>query len=123
MLSLDHREWEPMPELSLDYALLIHLPRGNPAGASAVTFDLFEGGRGLVLSQDVRAIRKTAKKAIPYQHAVPPTTETTDLQFAAWRGLLDLPAGGDPSSVWEQYQAVWTDDLTEFGEAIAKLRK
>lgn len=121
MLSTDGRTWEPMPVINQDYALLVHVPSDNPGSAAAVTFDMDYGWRGAVTAFEVRELRRAAAKAVPYQHAVPSPTVESLRWCEARAAIQDISAPGDLVGVWEQYQDVWSDDLTELGQQIAGL--
>jgi hypothetical protein len=121
MLASDGSGWEPMPAINQDYALIIHVPSDQPERSEAVTIDLKFGAETCVAALDARRRRKEAKKAVPFVHALPiPTTEALR-HIEARHALQDISDRAQLSAIWEQYQEVWTDDLTELGEQFAAL--
>lgn len=119
ILSVDGTTWEPMPELRKDYAVLMHCPSDNPAATEAVTFDMDFGREALATAVKVYKLRKRAKDEVTHRHATPvPTAEYSRQQQA----VLAIRTLSDPdglAAIWEQYQDVWNDDLTDLGNAVA----
>lgn len=132
MLGLDHKTWEPMPPmlgLSEDeieegkpaYGVIVHVPSDQPERSSAVTMDLpFSAGQ-MVASLDVRWARKAATKAVPFVHALPTPTPEGLRHVEAYQAIQNISDPADLDGVWEQYEDVWTDDLTQLGNRTAAL--
>lgn len=119
MLSEDCTRWEPMPALREDFALLAHVPSNNPNAAALPTFDMAAGRAGLATAHRVLHMRRQADKVIPYQHATPIPTPEQAAHFAAKHAVQTSRTPADLARAWEQYQAVWNDDLTTLGNAVA----
>lgn len=121
MLDTAGKRWDSMPEIDPDYAIIVHVPSDQPERSSAVTMSLSHGEEMMHMAMTVRSRRSNAKKAIPHIYAIPvPTTEA--LRFVeARQALTNIPDPGLMNEVWEQYQDIWTDDLTEHGETVAAL--
>ena len=120
MLSTDGTRWEPMPAIRQDFAILMHVPSDQPERSEAVTMDLWWGGETTVASLEARQRRRDAKKLVPFKHAIPiPTDEA--LRYAEARmALTKISSPDDLTGVWERYQDVWDDALTEFGNTVAE---
>ena len=71
MLAVDGSGWEAMPSLNLESCFCIHVPSDQPDRASCVTFDLAYGLQGLHSALEVRRLRRSARKAVPFVHAIP----------------------------------------------------
>lgn len=121
MLKADGTGWEPMPELSREYGLIMHVPSNQPERSEAVTMDLAYGLSSLAVSLDVRRRRKEAKKMVPFVHALPIPTVPALRYTEARHAIQDISDPADLAGIWEQYQDVWTDDLTQLGEQAAEL--
>lgn len=121
MLKVDGSGWEPMPAINTDFAVILHVPSDQPERAEAVTMDLAYGLASTAVALDARRRRKEAKKAVPFVHALPlPTPEA--LRFVEARhAMQDISDPAELAGIWEQYQDVWTDDLTQLGEQLAAL--
>lgn len=120
MLSLDGTSWEPMPKLNPDYAVLMHCPSNAPEDTAAVTYDLAFGRQALDTALLVRQLRREARKKVPYLHALPIPDAVTHRQHAAVLALRLSRTEADLAKVWEEYQDVWDDALTQLGMTIAE---
>lgn len=121
MLTTDGTGWEPMPTINRDYAVILHVPSDQPERAEAVTMDLAYGLASAAVSLDVRRRRKEAKKLVPFVHALPIPTADALRYTQARHAVQDISDPADLAAIWEQYQDVWTDDLTRLGEQLAAL--
>lgn len=121
MLKTDGTGWEPMPEINTDYAVILHVPSDQPERAEAVTMDLAYGLASAAVALDVRRRRKEAKKTVPFVHALPIPTAESLRYTRARHAIQDISDPADLAAIWEQYQDVWTDDLTQLGEQAAEL--
>ena len=121
MLKMDASGWEPMPEINQEYAICLHVPSDTPEMASAVTFDLWFGGEAMQTALLARKHRADAKTRVPYKHAIPVPTREALRYVEARQALQNISHPDDLNRVWEQYRDVWTDELTQFGEQVAKL--
>lgn len=121
MLMVDGSDWEPMPPLNAKMALLVHVPSDNPSAGVVVPFDMAYGRAGAVTAMDVRGLRRGAAKAVPYKHAIPIPSKDSLLWCDARHAIQDISDPSELATIWEQYQDVWTDDLTQLGRQIAAL--
>lgn len=119
MLSEDCTRWEPMPVLREDFALLAHIPSNDPSTASLPTFDMRAGRAALAVATRALHMRRQADKVIPYQHATPIPSPEQAAHHAARYAVETSHTPADLQAAWEKYQAVWTDDLTQLGNAVA----
>lgn len=119
MLSEDCTRWEPMPELRDDFTLLAHVPSNAPDNAALVTFDLAAGRAAGAVATRVLHMRRQADKVIPYQHATPIPSPEQALRHAAAYAVQTSQTPAELGNAWEQYQVVWTDDLTQMGRTVA----
>jgi hypothetical protein len=85
-----------------------------------VTIDMYFGGESMVESLSVRKRRKDAKTKVP-QHAVPVPSKDALRYVEARDAVLDATDASQMGDIWEKYQEVWTDDLTELGNHVAQL--
>ena len=83
--------------------------------------DLAYGLASTAVSLDARRRRKEAKKAVPFVHALPIPTAEALRYTQARHAIQDISDPADLAAIWEQYQDVWTDDLTQLGEQLAAL--
>lgn len=121
MFAADGSGWEPMPELDLSACYCLHVPSDQPERAACITFDLFWGGTTMVASLEARRLRKAAAKAVPFVHEIPVPSKEALRYVEARDALLDITDAAALGDIWETYQDVWTDDLTELGEHVAQL--
>ena len=125
ILSLDGQSWEPMPEVRQDMAVVIHIPsNADPAKAEAVTIELDAGRAAIESALRVRQMRSMAKNVIPNQVPLPrPDTMTPaggsveGTQMALRQLILTCTSAEQLAQVYDQYAEVWTDELTELGQA------
>lgn len=113
--------WEPMPNLDLSACYCLHVPSNQPERAACVTFDLYWGGETMIASIDARRRRKEAAKKVASVHEIPVPSKAALRYVAARDTVLDITSAEDLPGVWESYQDVWTDDLTELGNTVAQL--
>lgn len=116
MLSLDGTRWEPMPEVSPDYALVAHLPSNDPGKCELVTLDLHAGRDFLELAQRVRDARAGAEKAVARKWDIPRPSVGLDEEIRACTTSEEL------SALWERHAAVWTQEHTQLGMEVLQAR-
>lgn len=121
MLSIDGIRWEAMPEINRDYAVLVHVPSDQPERASVVTLATAFCQQAYHQALVVRDLRRRAKQEIPFVHALPARTPDVARYLEARHAIQDISDPAELGGVWEQYQDVWTDDLTDLGNTIAGL--
>lgn len=123
MLSLDGTEWEPMPPVRQDYAIVAHVPSdADPAKATMVTVDLECGRLAMEAAVRVRHMRSVAKSAIPNVHTIPaPGSAKSGLD--SLRTLVSTCTSRQQlAETYEAYSEHWTDELTELGNAVLARR-
>lgn len=121
MLSIDgERQWEPMPDVDNETCVVLHVPSDQPERASVVPFDMWAGGEALISSLDVRAQRREVPKKVR-AHDLRVASDDAVRYVEARHALLNIKNRGDAAKVFEQYEDVWTDDLTEFGASCIEL--
>lgn len=114
MLDLNGTSWSPMPEIDQDTCVVLHVPSDKPEDAKAVAFDLYAGGEGMITALEVRTQRKViSKKAMAPTLATP--TESAVRYVEARQAIQNITSADDAVAIREQYEDIWTDDLTEFG--------
>jgi hypothetical protein len=121
MMAVDGSGWEPMPEIGQEYAIILHIPSDQPERSAAVTIDMWFGGETMITSLETRRRRKAAPKAVPFVHEIPVPSKAALRYVEARDALLDISYVGDLPDIWEQYEDVWDDSLTELGNHIAEL--
>jgi hypothetical protein len=121
MLKVDGSGWEAMPSLNTESCFCLHVPSDQPERASCVTYDLAYGLKGMHTALEVRDLRRNAKKAVPFVHAIPTPSPEALRYAAARRAIQNISHPDDLPGLWEQYQDVWTDALTTLGMQIAAL--
>lgn len=114
-------EWHPMPKINQSYGVIMHIPSDDPTGATYVTVDLEFGSQVVAESLTARRLRKEAPKLAPGRHTLPIPTAAQQRETAARLAIQTSTQPGDLSSIWEEYQDVWTDDLTQLGETVIEL--
>lgn len=120
MLNLDGLTWSDMPTLNQDYCVVVHLPSDQPDRAAVVPFDLYAGGEGMIAAITVRQQRSSiAKRAMSPVLESP--SEATIRYVEARQAIQNITTADDAVAIREQYEEVWTDDLTEFGAAAFEL--
>src|SRR5699024_2522524 len=118
MLSLAGTRWEPMPGRVSEWSILAHPPSNEPGAAALVTFDLAVGRTGLETARLVRDLRSSAKNDVPHRHAMPTPGEAMARRARAIAAIKASTTPADMGRAWEEYQDVWTDDLTNLGHAV-----
>ena len=118
--TLDGTGWEAMPELREDFAILMHVPSNNPAGAAAITIDKWWGGEMLMSSAEIKNRRKQAPKAVP-KHAVPPPSDKAIRYATARHALSAINTMDDGNAVYADFEDVWDDALDEHATRVAAL--
>lgn len=120
MLSLDGTSWGPMPELTSNTAYLMHVPSDDPKQAACLALNVGFGSEAMRIAVYVRDLRRRAKREGLV--GVIPTPSADALAWAdARHAIQNISHPDDLPGVWEQYQGVWNDDLTELGQQIAGL--
>lgn len=120
MLSMDGRQWEPMPTLSSSTAYLMHVPSDDPRRAACIALNVEFGSEALQVATYVRDLRRRVKREGLTGTIPIPSPEA--LQWAEARhAIQDISDPGDLVGIWERYSAVWTEDLTALGRQIAGL--
>lgn len=120
MLKLDGSGWDPMPELHSDTAYLMHIPSDDPARSSCVALNMAFGREALQVAVYVRDLRRRAKRE-GLTGVIPVPTPDALAWAEARHALQDISDPSELATIWEQYEAVWTDDLTTLGQQIAGL--
>jgi hypothetical protein len=110
-----------MPQINADYAIILHVPSDQPERAEAVTIDLKFGAETMTAALDARRRRKESKKAVPFVHALPIPTDEALAHVAARHAVQDISDPAQLAGIWEEYAAVWSDELTALGEQFAAL--
>lgn len=122
VLSVDGTAWEPFPALDPDTALIAHLPREDPAAAHIVPLNMRFGAEALHTAMTVRRHRTRAEKqaqTVRYDVGSMSTEETRRYQAQFLIETSETEA--EMAQVWEKYQDIWTDDLTELGRRTLRL--
>lgn len=109
MLRLDGSGWDPMPEVSPDYAVVAHVPSNQPGHCSMATFDLHAGREYLDLALEVYRARQEAKSRVSGQWELPMPASGLEAKVRACTSAQEL------SRLWEAHAAEWTQDLTRIG--------
>lgn len=119
ILSLDGKTWEPMPHLMPDVALISHLPREDPDASSMVPIDMEFGHEALHMAVQVRKLRTRAERDVrPVRYALG-SEDTTEVRWhMAHFGIETSRTEAAMAAVWDEYQDVWTPELTELGRAL-----
>lgn len=115
MVTRDGTGYEPMPEVSQQFAVVAHIPSDNPGHCELVTVDLEAGRQALNVAADVRFLRQAARGVIPRQWALPTAVPSLEAQVRGCTSQEQLAA------LWEAHAAEWTDELTALG--MAQLRQ
>lgn len=118
MLSLDGTQWEPMPELDTDTALVSHLPREDPDKSAIVPISMSFGREALAVSMLVRSLRSRAEdEAQDTGYGV--SYDGPDQQRMHYvRHMIETSQNSaDLAKLWEEHEDIWTDDLTQLGRA------
>ena len=121
MLSIDgEQRWEDMPAVDQETCVVLHVPRDEPERASVVPFDMWAGGEALITAMEVRAHRREVPKKVRAHSLRVPSEESVRL-VEARHALLNIKDRTDASSVFEKYEDVWTDELTQLGASCIEL--
>lgn len=120
MLSIDGKSWEPMPEVAEDYAVVLSIPNDHPESSAAITINKEWSAYALIDSVKTRVTRKTAKVEVP-KFALPSPTRESLRYVEARQALSAIASHGDGQAVYDTYQDVWDDDLTDFATTVAEL--
>lgn len=119
LFALDGKSWERMPELVPDFGILIHLPSDNVEKSAAITFDMATSTRLRQMSLDTYVERSQAAKVIPSVHALPIPSPEGLRRARARLAITNISEPGELADLWEEYQDVWTPELTDFGQIVA----
>lgn len=120
LMKLDGSGFEPMPALNRDMALLVHIPSDAPEKSQVIPYSLEAGRRYLQTSITARNHRSQAKYEVPGHTTPIPSPEA--LQYVeAYQAIQAARSVDDLNRVWEAYQSVWTDELTELGRNATTL--
>jgi hypothetical protein len=120
MLKLDGSGWEPMPQLTSDTAYLMHIPSDDPQRSSCVALNVGFGHEALRVAVNVRDLRRRAKRE-GLTGVIPVPTPDALAWAEARHAIQDISHPDELATVWEQYEHVWTDELTTLGQQIAAL--
>jgi hypothetical protein len=114
MLAQDRTEWEPMPEVNKDIALIAHVPSDQPERSQIVPISVWEGGASMVTALTVREERRSADKRMFGQTYPIPSAEAIRY-VQARQALQTLRDESHASEIVAEYEDVWDDALTAFG--------
>lgn len=123
VLSLDGKSWDPMPELDPDTVLISHLPSGDHTEAAIVPLNARFGAAALRLAVKVREYRTRADKyaqTVSYAVEFP---EDAQRYYTAKFLTQTSETEAELAGVWEEYQDIWTSDLTDLGHRTLRLLK
>lgn len=120
MLKLDGSGWEPMPQLTSDTAYLMHIPSDDPQRSACVALNVGFGHEALKVAVYVRDLRRRAKRE-GLTGVIPVPTPDAVAWAEARHAIQDISHPDDLPKVWEEFQSVWTEELTELGQQIAGL--
>ena len=118
MMATDGSGWEPMPVINNDMAVLVHVPSDAPEKSAAIPYRLATGDEYKKTSIAARQHRRDAKLKVP--GLTTPIPSPAALRFtAAYQAIQNTRSVDDLNRVWEEYQDVWTDDLTTLGHTVS----
>lgn len=121
MLSIDgEQQWEDMPEVDNETCIVVHVPRDQPERCSVIPFDMWAGGEALITALDVRAQRREVPKKVR-AHDLRVASDAAVQHVQARHALLNIKDREDASAVFEQYEDIWTDELTQLGATCIEL--
>jgi len=120
MLKLDRSGWEPMPQIRDDYAVVVHVPSTAPEHSQVIPYDLWAGAEAYMEAIKVRKLRKELPKRA-HTHTTPIPSKESLRYVEARQALQNIRGIEDARDIAEQYEDVWTDDLTEFGRRCVEL--
>lgn len=112
MLRLDGSGWDPMPEVSPDYAVVAHVPSDRPGVCSLATFDLHAGREYLDLAMRVHAARTEAESRVSNVWELPMPATDLEARVRACTSAQEL------GQLWEENRDQWTTSLTELGMSV-----
>lgn len=116
VLSIDGTHWEAMPAIDPNTALVAHLPREDPTASKIVPISMVFGHQALHTAMTVRRMRSHAdKSAQSVSYGVESMSMEHRRYFAARFATETARSAEELSEIWERYQDIWTDDLTEIG--------
>lgn len=119
MVAPDGDGYEPMPEVSQEFALVAHIPSDQPGHCELITVDLQAGRQALETAMDVRYLRTNARKVIPRAWALP-----DPLMDSPGPTLEDMVrmcrTQEDMAMLWEANSDEWTDAHTELGMSVLR---
>lgn len=122
VLSLDGMAWEPMPALDPDTALISHLPSTDPDDSRVVPINMRFGAQALHTAMTVRKHRSKAEEyAQDVRYRVGSQEDKVARMFTARYLIETSETEAEMALIWEKYQDVWTDDLTELGRRTLRL--
>lgn len=121
-LSLDGTTWETIPAVDPDIALISHLPREDPDASRIVPINMVFGSEALFTAMTVRRHRTRAEKQAQSVLYDVSSNNTRETRFYAARYLLETSeTEADMARVWEEYQDIWTPELTVLGQTLLQL--
>lgn len=122
MLSRDGSRWEEMPQLDADVALVAHIPREHPENTAIVALNMVFGEVAMKAALHAREVRKQAgRKARSVPYDVQEMTPEQLLRSTARHRVITARTEAELAEIWEQYQLVWTDELTALGLRSVRL--
>lgn len=122
MLSLDGTAWEPMPAVDPDTALVSHLPSVDADSSRIVPLNMRFGAQTLHTSVTVRKHRSKAEEyAQDVRYGVGSHTEVERRRYLAQYLIETSETEAEMALIWDEYQDVWNDDLTELGRKTIRL--
>lgn len=122
MLSLDGTRWEPMPAVDPDTALISHLPSIDADASRVVPINMRFGAQALHTAMTVRKHRSKAEEyAQDVRYSVGSESTTETRRYQARYRIETSETAAEMALVWEEYQDIWTDDLTELGRSVLRL--
>lgn len=113
--------WLPMPKINEKFAVILHVPSDQPERSAVVTIDRYFGGESMVASIDTRKRRKEAKSRTASVHDIPVPSREALRYVAARDAVLDVTDPAQLAEIYNRFEDVWTDDLTELGMHVAQL--
>lgn len=120
MLNLDGKTWGAMPDINQEFCVCVHVPSDQPDRSQVVPFDLWAGGEGMITAIEVRDQRKDIPKRV-LGHTTPIPSRDTLRYVEARQRIQSITSMDDAVALREEYEDVWTDDLTEFGAQCFEL--
>lgn len=116
VLSLDGTMWEPMPALDPDTALIALVPSNDAEAARIVPMNMRFGAGALDTAMAVRAYRSQAEqRAQSVFYGLDSESTPERRAITARFHAQTAQSEAQLARVWEEYQDVWTDELTNIG--------